>query len=380
MPRDAPPDGPEPAGAGDDASLLWAQIEALRSADAAQQLALEGLAATIQVQVEALRSADAAQQLALEGLAAALEDQVQSLRGADTAQRRALDGLASSLQERVDPLTARRRGAAATQLVGATPASRRRGRSGDRGLSDRLSWPPGRPRVLVTQAWLANAGDAAIAVALDGMLRAISPEASILHAAFQHDSVGPLIPGLSFVPPLEELLGTPWAPPAPGWEERGAALVESADLVLAQGGGYLVEGYQPWSRIAALAAVAHRGLPIGLVGVTVEPFRSEAARGFLRELLSVAALVDVRDEPSLEVVTDLGAVGATLGTDLALALFPRQPSAGERRGVGVVLTDHSPLVGQRSRVAALAASVLAETARATPGEQLTLWSTVQGLP
>jgi len=233
--------------------------------------------------------------------------------------------------------------------------------------------------VLITEGWLANAGDAAISLAIEGMIRAISPGASVLHAAYQYDTVGPALPSLSFVPPLEALLGTPWAPPAPDWEERGPALVDGADVVVAQGGGYLVEGYQPWGRIAALGAIARREVPLGLIGLSVERFESEDARIELGRIFSSASLVVLRDEASRKVADELGALDPVLGTDLALDLFPTQSLPRERLGVGVVLTDHHPVIEDRPQVARLGQAVLGEVVRAAPGESLRLWSTVQGL-
>lgn len=78
-------------------------------------------------------------------------------------------------------------------------------------------WPPGRPRVLVTDAWLANAGDGAIALAVDRMVHAAAPGAAVLHAAYQADLVGGAYPGLAFVPPLDALLGVEGAPAAAHW-------------------------------------------------------------------------------------------------------------------------------------------------------------------
>ena len=132
--------------------------------------------------------------------------------------------------------------------------------------------------MLATDAWLANAGDALIAVALDGMLREIAPKAAILHAAYQWDDFGPRIPVLNTVPPLEYLLGTPWMPPLPGYEQAGAQLVEEADAIVCQGGGFLVEAYSPRGRLAALADAVRRGKPVALLGITLGRFDEPAAR------------------------------------------------------------------------------------------------------
>ncbi len=254
----------------------------------------------------------------------------------------------------------------------------------DRGDRRDLRWPPGRPRILVTEAWLANAGDAAIAVALDRLVRRLSPTAAVLHAAYQHREIGPLVPELAVVPPLEELLGTPWSPAAPELADAGPALVEGADLVVAQGGGYLVEGYHPIARLGALAEVTRRALPLALFGVTVEPFRGALARRLLREVLGAAAVVVVRDDASCRAAADLGAPDALLGTDLAIGLFPEPPGAvaptPPREGVSVVLTDHHADVASRPARQELATAVLARVAARSEDEPIRLWSTVQGLP
>ena len=44
-------------------------------------------------------------------------------------------------------------------------------------------WPPGRPRVLVTAAWMATAGDAAFAIATEGVVRDLAPEEATVRAA-----------------------------------------------------------------------------------------------------------------------------------------------------------------------------------------------------
>jgi polysaccharide pyruvyl transferase WcaK-like protein len=254
-------------------------------------------------------------------------------------------------------------------------------------VSNWFEWPLGRPRILVTDAWLANAGDAAIAGALDDMLRGIAPQASIVHAAYHGDLLGRHLPGLSFVPPLDALLGTRWTSPAPGWEQAGRELVDGADVVISQGGGFLVEEYQPWTRIAALATVARSGLPLALVGQSVGRF-GPASIGWddLRAVFEAASLVVVRDRASLDHVEELGACGVVLGTDLSLQLFRRasndEPEARlypVRHGIGVVLSKHHPAADQRVMLAATAIRLLRLVVDSAGDEPITLWSTTQGL-
>ncbi len=243
-------------------------------------------------------------------------------------------------------------------------------------------WPDGHPRILLADAWLANAGDAAIAVALDRVVREIAPGAAVLHAAYQWDTVGPLVPDLTFVPPLEDLLGTPWAPPAPRWEIAGAALVEQSDLVICQGGGYLVEAYQPLARLAALAKVLAAGKRLALVGISMGSFRDAEHLRYLRAILRGAELVVVRDEASLAHAREAGAREPVIGTDLALGLFAdtlaTPVSTGTRHGVSVVVTDHHPIHAARIEQAAVADAVLRAAIESAGEEPITVWSTVQG--
>src|SRR5204862_5475939 len=95
-----------------------------------------------------------------------------------------------------------------------------------------VSWPAGRPRVLVTDAWLANAGDAAIALVVDRIIRRAAPGAAVLHAAYQHELGAATYPQLSFVPALDALVGAEMAPPFPRVDPvAGRDLVAAADVV-----------------------------------------------------------------------------------------------------------------------------------------------------
>src|SRR4051794_25613154 len=94
-------------------------------------------------------------------------------------------------------------------------------------------WPGGRPRVLVADAWLANAGDGAIAVATQERLERIAPGAAVVHAAYQGDLLADAYPQLALAPPLAGLLGvTPTIPEMRGWSgSAGEELVSAADVV-----------------------------------------------------------------------------------------------------------------------------------------------------
>jgi glycosyltransferase involved in cell wall biosynthesis/polysaccharide pyruvyl transferase WcaK-like protein len=241
-------------------------------------------------------------------------------------------------------------------------------------------WAARSPRVLVTDAWLANAGDALIAVALERLLRELVPNAAVLHAAYQWDEFGPRIPALNAVPPLEALLGTPWAPPIAGYERAGAALVEEADAIVCQGGGFLVESYAPIARVAALADIVRREKPLAVVGVALGRFAEPRTRRELETVLGRAALVVVRDRVSLAHAREAGCPAPVLGADLALAAFSRRPSTNARHGVSLVLTDHHPHAARRSARAAVARALLETVLETAPDEPIHLWSTVQGAP
>lgn len=249
-------------------------------------------------------------------------------------------------------------------------------------------WPAGHPRVLVTDGWYANLGDVAIALGLERLIREIAPSAAVVHAAYQWDCVGRRIDDLSVAPPLEQLLDLPWTAPAIGWHGDADALVAGADVVVAQGGGYLVEAYEPWGRLAALATVARRGTPVGLVGVSIEPFTTSRGRRLVGGVLRAARTVVTRDAPSQLVARDLGATGVELGCDLALAWLSSPDVAAaytvadeSRRGVSLVLTDHHPTLSARAGVRDLAARVLTAVVDALDDDTpLVACPTVAGLP
>jgi polysaccharide pyruvyl transferase WcaK-like protein len=239
----------------------------------------------------------------------------------------------------------------------------------------------------VTDGWLANAGDLAIALAVDGLVRSIWDDAVVLHAAYHADLVGHEAPELIFVPPLDALLGVDGADARPDdWTSaRGEQLVEDTDVVVSQGGGFLLEHYQPWRRLFAFARVVDLGVPLAIIGQTIGEFRAARARALLRRSLGAAVAVAVRDAPSVDHAVELGAdpTHVTHTSDLTLLLFPDPPLPAEGpppSGVAVVLTRHEQqaLGGERDRVQ-LSTRVLAEVLDRTGDERVTVLSTVQGL-
>ncbi len=222
-------------------------------------------------------------------------------------------------------------------------------------------WPAGRPRVLVTDGWLVNAGDAAIALAVDRLVRSVWPGSAVLHASYHADLVGDALPELTFVPPLD------------------------AHLVVSQGGGFLLEHYEPWPRLFAHVRVVDLGVPFAIVGQTIGAFRAARARALLRRSLGAAAAVTLRDAPSVAHAIELGADPArvTRTSDLSLLLFPDPPPVSPdglgRGGVAVVLTTHEQQAsGNDTDRVRLSANVLADVLDRTGDESVTVLSTVQG--
>jgi len=247
-------------------------------------------------------------------------------------------------------------------------------------------WPEGCPRVLMTDCWLQNAGDAAIAVATQRMIHRIAPGAVILHAAYGVDLIGDRYPELAFVPPLDALLGTRWAEPRAGIGVDGPRLVAGADLVFSQGGGFLREGYQPWSRVDALLRATDIVGSVALLGQTIGVFTAAFGRTAMNQLLRRSDAVVVRDALSRASAIDLGANASRvhLGADFSLDIVTHPASgrgvpADPREGIGVVLSDHVVSGESEGRVevaARLLAAVIAESGSAP----VTVWSSSQGLP
>jgi polysaccharide pyruvyl transferase WcaK-like protein len=242
----------------------------------------------------------------------------------------------------------------------------------------------------VADAWLANAGDGAIALATDRRIRRLAPEAAVLHAAYQSDAVGGHYPELRFVPQLAVLTGAVSSdrPECRGWRESDlSAIVGAADVVLSQGGGFLIEHYRPLQRLRSYGHVLDRGLPLAFTAQTVGRFEQEDSRATLSRAFRQAVAISVRDQRSVANVVDLGVdpERVRLAADEAFALFPDPPARRyEGRGVAVVLSRHTLRGSDRSvseepglgRAIADIVRVVAEVADPEP---LTIVSTNQGL-
>lgn len=247
-------------------------------------------------------------------------------------------------------------------------------------------WLPGRPRILVSDAWLANAGDGAIALATQARLKRLSPGASILHAAYQGDLLSGEYPELALVPPLAALVGvTPGIPEYRDWTaEAGDQLVAGADVVFCQGGGYAMEHYDPWERLRAWEVVVERRIPIGFGAQTIGPFGRERERGILANVFAGASVIALRESASIRNVLELGARPEQLLVTADEAFGHVAARVPQRRGIACVVSRDPHLradgaLADPDRSVASLAALVAELVRLSHGEGVTLLSTFQGL-
>ena len=249
-------------------------------------------------------------------------------------------------------------------------------------------WPPGRPRILVADAWLANAGDGAIALATQERLARLAPGAAILHAAYQGDLLADRYPQLALVPPLAALLGvTAEIPEMSGWDRHaGEAFVTAADVVLSQGGGFAMEHYDPLERLRAWEVVVDLGVPLGFCAQSVGRFSRARESQVLRRVYERAIVIGVRESDSACHVIDLGAPPrrVMVAADEVFSLFATEPRrAVAPEGLACVLSNHPQLrrdgVLAEGRQLGDHARLVKELVRAVDGEHVTLLSTQQGL-
>jgi polysaccharide pyruvyl transferase WcaK-like protein len=247
--------------------------------------------------------------------------------------------------------------------------------------------PPG-PVILVTDGWLANSGDTAIYIATTRSLQRLLPGARVAIAAHHRELVGGLYPELDLVPPLDSVAGVRWL-----WtteadlSERDAIerVVDEADVVLAAGGGYLLERYGPENRIRGYEEVLARGKRLMFDAQSIGEFLDRDLGDRLQSVLEAAELVIVRDEPSLEVVRDQReAENVHLTADEAF-LFSSPHRPARPRSLLVTVSAHAwerrggeNELDERSHLPAMAAAInrLLESGAA---EEVTLASTTQGL-
>lgn len=247
---------------------------------------------------------------------------------------------------------------------------------------------PSGPVILVTDGWLANSGDTAIYIATTRALRRQLPGARVAIAAHHRELVGDRYPELDLVPPLDAVAGVrwPWTGEADLSErETIERVVDEADVVLAAGGGYLLERYGPENRIRGYEELLDRGKRLIFYAQTIGEFGDRDLGDRLRAVLEAAELVIVRDEPSLEVVRgQCDAANVQLTADEAF-LFPAPHRPARPRSLLMTLSAHAwerrgdgDELDGRSHLPAMAAAIdrLLESGAA---QEVTLASTTQGL-
>lgn len=247
---------------------------------------------------------------------------------------------------------------------------------------------PSAPVILVTDGWLANSGDTAIYMAMTRSLQRALPGARVAIAAHHRQLVGGLYPELDLVPPLDAIAGTrwPWTTEADLAErETIERVIAEADVVLAAGGGYLLERYGPENRIRGYEEVLARGKRLMFYAQSIGEFLDADLGSRLQAVLEAAELVIVRDETSLDVVrAQRDAENVHLTADEAfLFSTPHRPArprsllatvsahAWERRGAEDELDEHSHL--------AMLGATFDRLLESGAAERVTLASTTQGL-
>lgn len=246
------------------------------------------------------------------------------------------------------------------------------------------------PTILVVDGWLANAGDAAINVATAASLRREVPGARVKLASHHRGLVGDRYPELDLVPPIDAAVGVTWPwTTAEDLAEREVVerLIDEADLVVAAGGGYMLERYLPEARIRGYEQLLERGKRLVLYAQSIGRFEDPALRSRLAAVLEAAELVLVRDEPSLQIVAEQRRrEGLHLTADEAF-LFPAPRRLSRPRSLLVTTSDHpwerdsrdeAPEEGGGSRAEEIAASLTRILASGSV-RHVTLASTTQGL-
>jgi polysaccharide pyruvyl transferase WcaK-like protein len=240
--------------------------------------------------------------------------------------------------------------------------------------------------ILITDGWLANAGDVASYVATTRSLQEALPGTRVAIASHHRGLVGHLYPELDLVPPLDSLAGVtwPWSTPADADRDAVERLVDQADLVLAAGGGYLLEPYGPERRIRVYEELLERGKRMMFYAQSIGSFEDAGLRKRLQAVLAAAELILVRDEPSLDVVrSQRPADNVHLTADEAF-LFPRTRRLSRPRSLLATISLH-PWLGSSggeelpdSTLRPLAAA-LTRLLASGAAQRITLASTAQGL-
>jgi polysaccharide pyruvyl transferase WcaK-like protein len=240
--------------------------------------------------------------------------------------------------------------------------------------------------ILITDGWLANAGDAAIHLAMRRSLRRRLPGHRVALACHQRALVGDRYPDLDLVSPLDGLVGVRW--PWTSEEDIAGrdeldALLERADLVVVPGGGFLEEHYGPEARIRGWEYLLERGKRLVFYSQTIGAFADPALRERLARVLNAAELVLVRDSASADRVRALG-IEPELTADEAF-LLPR-PRRRPRRPRSLLVTASThPWATPDGAVAVVdeeierLAETIARLLERGAARRVTLASTTQGL-
>jgi colanic acid/amylovoran biosynthesis protein len=203
--------------------------------------------------------------------------------------------------------------------------------------------PARAPLILIVDGWLANAGDAAINIATSRSLQKAIPGARVVFASHHRSLVGDRYPELELAPPIDALAGVSW--PWTTAEDLAEAevierLVEEADLVLAAGGGYMLERYQPAGRIRGYEYLLEKGKRLITYSQTIGRFEDPDLRACLASVLGAAELVLVRDEPSLQTVHEMGVTGDLHLTADEAFLLPVTRRVGRPHSLLVAASMH----------------------------------------
>lgn len=206
-----------------------------------------------------------------------------------------------------------------------------------------MAAPATGPVILISDGWLGNTGDVAIYEATTASLKRAMPGARVAIAAHHRDLVGDRYPDLDLVPPIDPVAGVSWPwTTAADRAERDVieGVLEEADVVLAAGGGYLLERYGPEPRIRIYEEVLGRGKRMMFYSQSIGKFRDPGLRQRLVAVLEAADLILVRDEPSLATVEGYrGAENVHLTADEAF-LFPSLRRLARPRTLLVTVSLH----------------------------------------
>jgi polysaccharide pyruvyl transferase WcaK-like protein len=249
---------------------------------------------------------------------------------------------------------------------------------------------PAAPLIVVTDGWLANAGDAAILLAMQDSLRRAIPGVRIVFCAHHRQLVGDRYPSLDLASPLDAVTGArwPWTSQADlDGREAAERLVENADLVIVPGGGFLFEHYHPEARLDAYEMLLERGARLAFYAQSIGEFQDDGLRGRLAEILSAASLVLARDRASFETIRALCDPSTLHLTADEAFLFPirRRSRLRRHRALLATVSAHPWSMGSagvlalgREEIASVAES-LCRVLRNRQFGRITLASTAQGL-